>query len=214
MMMVEKSGWYLSPTTATPERYMDCIGLFQTIGSLHMVAVERFAVWALDNGRFSGSWTEEKWLHMIGAYSLEQRRRCLFAAVPDTVYDCKATLADFQRYAPVLKVHGYRLALVTQDDFVPERVPWDEIDALFIGGSDKHKRGKEGMRLIMAGLDRGKWVHVGRVNSARTIETLFWMADSWDGTTAAFFPGNLGGIGAAVRRVRARKERQLCLFER
>ena len=204
------SSWYLAPTTSVRDADHDVIGLFETIGSLHNTALDEFRVWALDNGCFSGSWTEDRWRHMIAAYSPESRDRCLFCVVPDVVYDCDATLAQFTHYAPIVRDHGYPVALVTQDGLIPERVPWDEIDALFIGGSDTHKRGNEGMRLIVAGQNRGKWVHVGRVNSVYAIERLFWMADSWDGTTGAISPRNIRPIAAAVRRVRAKKERQLC----
>ena len=204
------SGWYLTPTTSVRDADRDVIGLFQTIGGSHNAALDEFQVWALDNGCFSGSWTEDRWRHMIAAYSPEARRRCLFCVVPDVVYDCDATLAQFTHYAPVVRDHGYPVALVTQDGLIPERVPWDELDALFIGGSDKHKRGPEGSALIVKGQEYDKWVHVGRVNSAYALERLFWTADSWDGTTGAFCPQGIRPIAAAVRRVRAQRERQLC----
>jgi hypothetical protein len=203
--------WYLSPINSVSSK--DVFGLFETLGRQHKDSViEQFLVWVLDNGCFSDRWSEDAWLRMLGSHGDALKATCLFCVVPDVLVDYEATLERFETYAPMVRSAGYPLAFVTQDGQPVDRVPWSEIDALFIGGTDQHKRGREGARLIEEGLKRGKWVHVGRVNSAWSIEHLFWRADSWDGTTLCFEPNQADRLAAAVRRVRAKKERQLCLF--
>jgi len=82
-------------------------------------------------------------------------------------------------------------------------IPWHEIDALFLGGSDEHKRGPEGGALIAEARRHGKWLHVGRVNSGSTLLNYFWMANSWDGTTFIRHPRQqYDSIGRAVRQAR------------
>ena len=74
--------------------------------------------------------------------------------------------------------------------------------AICRGGTDKHKL-TESYPFILEAKRRGKWVHVGRVNSAARLTELFWMADSADGTTLSIEPSIrnirriLGGVAAA-----------------
>lgn len=206
---------YLSPTTSKTifnSQYSDCFGLFETIGGLHDITPFQFC--GMDNGRFTGTWTEKKWRAMLDFYPPEQRHKFVFSAVPNVPYDCAATLAEFSKYAPIVRDHGYLVALITQDGMTPEMVPWSEIDALFIGGSDKHKRGREGGQLIVAAKYYRKWLHIGRVNSGTTIINHFWMANSWDGLTLARKPSQqLASIGNAVRLVRQKqKDYQFCQY--
>ena len=51
---------------------------------------------------------------------------------------------------------------------------------LFVGGTDKHKL-TESWPFILAAKECGKWVHVGRINSAKRMQ-MFAQADSADGT--------------------------------
>ena len=141
--------------------------------------------WMLDNGAFTGKWKLDKWLSIMDKYA-SYRQNCIGVVVPDVVYDAAATLAQFEQYAPLVKVAGYPVALVTQNGMAVEDVPWPAVDVLFIGGDDEHKM-SGAWHLIAEATRRGKWIHVGRVNSAQRIG-IFWMADSWDGTTLAIEP--------------------------
>ena len=51
----------------------------------------------------------------------------------------------------------------------PEAVPWDQIEAVFVGGSTEFKLGELAREIVGEATARGKWIHVGRVNSLRRI---------------------------------------------
>jgi hypothetical protein len=166
--------------------------------------VSAFPCWALDNGRYTGAFTEKKWRAMLEFYS--DLRNCLFALVPDCPMDTKSTLEWFWRYEGHVREMNYPLGLTSQNGMTPEMVPWDAIDCLFIAGDDTHKRGPEGHNLIIEAKMHDKRVHVGRVNSGKVIRNQFWMADSWDGTTLARHPTQQHrSIGSAVLYARAKQ---------
>ena len=65
---------------------------------------------------------------------------------------------------------GLPAALVLQDGIPgPEAVPWDQIEAVFVGGSTEFKLGELAREIVGEATARGKWIHVGRVNSLRRI---------------------------------------------
>lgn len=143
--------------------------------------------WMLDNGAFSGKWELGLWLsEMAAMYPFVST--CLGVIVPDVVGDWQATRARFfghYRHAADL---GYKVAYATQDGQPLNAVPWRLIDALFIGGSNEHKRGPEGEALALEAKRRGKWIHVGRANGGESIVKFWPWADSWDGTTFSHHP--------------------------
>ena len=141
--------------------------------------------WMLDNGAFSDKWTEAAWLAALERWQ-PYAGTCIAAVCPDVVGDAGATLARFTQYAPTIRQYGYPVAFVTQDGLCMDAVPWGEFDVLFVGGSTEHKL-HGAWEFIAEAKRRGKWVHVGRVNSAKRIEA-FWMADSVDGTSLAIEP--------------------------
>jgi hypothetical protein len=156
--------------------------------------------WMLDNGAFSDKWSVDSWLAALRLWQ-PYTSTCIAAVCPDTVGDAVATLARFWQYAPVIREHGYPVAFVTQDGLTMDAVPWEQFDVLFVGGTDTHKL-RESWPFIVEAKGRGKWVHVGRVNSATRI-CAFWMADSVDGTTLAIEPSTrnqrlmLSGVSTA-----------------
>jgi hypothetical protein len=160
--------------------------------------------WMLDNGAFSDKWSEAKWLAALELWQ-PYTATCIAAVCPDVVGDAAATLTRFWQYAPVIREHGYKVAFVTQDGLTLDAAPWGEFDCLFIGGTDRHKL-DESWLFILAAKERGKWVHVGRVNSASRIES-FWMADSVDGTTLAIEPSirNQQRMNSGVSAANAKK---------
>jgi hypothetical protein len=93
--------------------------------------------------------------------------RVRWVTVPDIVADAESTLARWRIWRPVLRYLGLPAAYVAQDGSETLAPPWAELDALFIGGSDKWKEGPHALRLMLDAKDRGKWVHVGRVNTMR-----------------------------------------------
>jgi hypothetical protein len=149
-----------------------------------------FVKWAADNGCFAkgadfnvGDWLE--WLASVR----KGRETCLFGVAPDVLGDAIATLERSRPYLPTIRQLGYPSAFVTQDGCCGELVPWDEMDAMFVGGSDRWKFCPESRSLIAEAKRRGKWVHMGRVNSYdRMTKCLEHLCDSADGTFVAFGP--------------------------
>lgn len=77
-----------------------------------------------------------------------------------------------------------------QDGATPYNIPWDEYEAIFIGGTDEFKLNAtlQGV-LISKAKSLNKWVHVGRVNSKSRLVTFYQLgADSADGTHLRFEP--------------------------
>lgn len=100
--------------------------------------------------------------------------RLIFVAAPDVVGDAAATLARFAFWAPALEYYGLPIAFVAQDGLTPDMVPWDQIACLFVGGSTTYKEGDAAAALMREAHARGKWVHVGRVNTLRR----YWLLSS------------------------------------
>ena len=113
----------------------------------------------------------------------------LWVTVPDVVADAARTLARFRLWQPTLDYYDLPMAFVAQDGQEDLPVPWDQIRCLFIGGSTAWKEGPHATRLIYEAHDRGKWVHVGRVN---TLRRYWWLSstpiDSIDGTCFSKWP--------------------------
>lgn len=138
--------------------------------------------WAIDNGGFSG--LDIKGLMALLKREEHHRDNCLFVAVPDIVGSARRTLEVFDRWKQ--KLAGWRLALVCQDGQEHLPIPWDEIDAVFIGGSTKWKCSEHVEHIIRAAKALEKWVHVGRVNDPQRFKHFEALgADSCDGTGLA-----------------------------
>ena len=125
--------------------------------------------WAADNGCFNaktyvGDDVWFKWLVNQRQY-LET---CLFATAPDVMGDHDATLVRSLPWLRKIRGLGYKAAFVLQDGVTPEAVPWDECDAVFVGGTTVFKMDRPLItKLVREAKSRGKWVHMGRVNSRR-----------------------------------------------
>jgi hypothetical protein len=118
--------------------------------------------WAMDNGGF-------KQVDVPGLLSLLERERenqatCLFVAVPDVVGCARRTLEVFDHWKGKTELRGWKVALVCQDGQESLPLPWDDIDAVFIGGSTAWKLSPHVAHIIRAANILGKHAHVGRVN--------------------------------------------------
>lgn len=155
--------------------------------------------WAADNGRFSApqDYTDAgylAWLEKMLPYA----DRCLFATAPDVVADAAATLAMSRPMLPRIRALGYPAALVAQDGLEDLDIPWDEFDCLFIGGSTAWKLSEAAYQLAADAKRRGKWTHMGRVNSwVRFRAAAAAGFDSADGTVLRFDPKRPVGEWAA-----------------
>lgn len=144
--------------------------------------------WAADNACFNRGEKFDRWRWLTWLTGLSNQG-CLFAACPDVVGDWKAT---WDRACPefdVVRMLGFRAAVVAQDGMESATVAWDRFDALFIGGSTAWKESAHAARLCKTAREQGKWVHMGRVNSMRRLRIAEeFGCDSVDGTFLAFGP--------------------------
>jgi hypothetical protein len=145
-------------------------------------------VWAADNGRFNSphEYTDAKYLTWLAKMPVES---CLFATAPDVVGDAASTLEMSLPMLPKIRVFGYKPALVAQDGLLGPDVPWDEFDCLFVGGTTEWKLSEQAYWLVTEAKRRGKWTHMGRVNSWKRFRTAAAAGyDSADGTVLRFDP--------------------------
>lgn len=145
-------------------------------------------IWAADTGCFSApeKYDEGAYLRWLAE---RDPQRCLFAAAPDVVGDAARTIEKALPVLPKIRAIGYRAALVAQDGLEDLDVPWDECDALFVGGTTTWKLSESAYQLAREADRRGKWVHLGRVNSWRRLKAAAISGyDSADGTYLAFGP--------------------------
>ncbi len=151
------------------------------------------AAWCADNGCYGKGWPgEDAWLAWLDGFTQEQRARCDFAVAPDVVGDAEATLARSLPWLGVIAALGYPVAYVAQDGATIDTLPWDQFDVLFLGGSTRWKLGPDARLLTDAARQRGKRVHMGRVNSERRYRYAAAIGcDSADGTYLTYGPDQL-----------------------
>lgn len=143
--------------------------------------------WAADNFAFSG-FDAVKFMRRLEAWQ-EWRDTCLWVAVPDVVGNAAATWERFEEWANPISTMGYPLALVAQDGLENMEVQWERFSALFIGGSTAWKLSGVCAEIIKQAQLQGKWVHMGRVNSARRLNyAMSLRCDSVDGSGYAAIP--------------------------
>lgn len=149
-------------------------------------------VWvAADNACFSNpkKYSDERYERHLRRFD---PRRCLFATAPDVLGDHDATI---ERSIPMLRrirSLGLPPAFVAQNGWEEATTPWDECDALFVGGTTEFKF-RAGRDAVSAAKRRGKWAHMGRVNSGDRLRAAAAIGcDSADGTFLRFGPDTNG----------------------
>ena len=180
----------VSGATRTVERLKNspCLGHLLSPRSRNDPAwfVQTGLPWAADNGAFAG-FDEAAYLKMLDR--IQDVLGCLFVTAPDVVGDAATTLSLFRQWHPILAERSLPVAFVAQDGQESLPVPWDGLDALFLGGSTDWKLGQHAMALATEARARGKWLHMGRVNSNRRLAlALSWRCDSVDGSGYSMFP--------------------------
>ncbi len=136
--------------------------------------------WAADNGCFN-SLDEVKFRRMLARVAGQPG--LLWVCCPDVVADAQATLELFATWEPELRSVGVPIAFVGQDGIEDLPVPWERFDCFFIGGSTRWKLSNAAGDLAAEAKDRGKLVHMGRVNSRKRMEHALRIGcDSVDGS--------------------------------
>lgn len=159
--------------------------------------------WALDNGCFS-SFDRETWERMVDE---AEDNRPLFVTLPDIVGDAMRTLELFDQFK--LRTNEVPRALVLQDGIGRQRIPWDDVAAVFIGGSDDFKYSAEAVAAARTAKYLGKWVHVGRVNTASRVRNWAEWADSLDGSGVSRFDHMLEDVLKELRGVHPQRQLQI-----
>lgn len=155
--------------------------------------------WAADNGCVikgptgvpipNPRWSAQRWLGFLERH-VDAAPRCLFAVLPDVVCDHTATLARSLPWVQRVRELGYRTGLALQNGAERDPdIPWDAVDVAFLAGDDPFKLHGPAHRLTVRAHDAGKWVHMGRVNSARRLRRAAVMGcQSADGTFLSVAP--------------------------
>jgi len=180
----------VSGATRTVARYKENPRLGRLVTPANRNSVESLVrgglPWAADNAAFSG-FDEPRYLRMVGR--IAGQPGCLFVTAPDVVGDAGATMSLFRQWRPLLAEKGLPVAFVAQDGQEKRRTPWDSIEALFIGGTTDWKLGEGAKALAAEAKARGKWLHMGRVNTRQRIRLAYaWACDSIDGSGFSRWP--------------------------
>ena len=149
-----------------------------------------YPLWCADNGCGPGAKGigrgypgDDAWLAWLTDLA-PHASRCAFAVAPDVVGDAAATIERSLPLLPLIRRLGYPAAFVAQNGQDRLPVPWDEFDVLFNGGDDAWKLGEPMRELAAEARGRGKWLHMGRVNSLKRMRRA--RADNYDSADGTF----------------------------
>ena len=161
--------------------------------------------YALDNGCFR-QFNRAVWERMLDE---AEEDRPVFITLPDIVGDAARTLELFEHFK--LRCNELPRALVLQDGIERVRIPWDDIVAVFVGGSDRFKYSQEAVNACKVAKILGKWVHVGRVNTAQRARNWQGLADSIDGS--GLIREHREHLGEVLQQLRGHPQQQLEMTE-
>jgi len=154
---------------------------------------------ALDNGSFK-TFDKPRWLRMLDEWEdaiWNGADPPLFVALPDVVGDAQRTSELFEHYK--LRTNEFARALVLQNGIERVTIQWADLRAVFIGGDDDFKLSPIAFRCARVAKQLGKWVHVGRVNTAKRMAAWMGVADSIDGSGISMFDHMLEDVLAMIR---------------
>ncbi len=137
---------------------------------------------AMDNGAFA-RFEIKGFLAMLTKHE-PRKDLCRFVAAPDVVGCARRTLECFRHWQP--RLAKWPVAFVCQDGQENLDIPWDNLAAVFIGGSTEWKMSQHAAAIVKASKVIGKWCHIGRINTPGRFEYFEDLgADSCDGTGLA-----------------------------
>jgi len=114
--------------------------------------------------------------------------RLAFVASPDIIADPDQTLELFYGWRPHFLHLRLRTALVLQDGMTTQDIPWPELEAVFVGGTDQYKFSPDVYRICLQAKQHRKWIHFGRINSKRKLSLAHdYHAHSVDGLHWSFY---------------------------
>lgn len=134
-------------------------------------------VWAADNGCFL-RYEPEKIIKLLRKSA--GLPDCLFFAAPDVVRNHEGTLKLFWQWEPIIASYGYPVAFVVQNGATIENIPWESLDAIFIGGDDTFKYSDTVDAILIEAGRLGKWRHFGRLSTFGRWNWFVGHCDSFD----------------------------------
>lgn len=136
--------------------------------------------YAIDNGAYT-KFRADRFASLLERESM-CRGGCLYVSVPDVVGSARRT-REIWKYRHDMVPEGWPLAYVCQDGSEDIGIPWDECDAVFIGGSTEWKMSKHAAAILKTATILKKHKHVGRVNTLRRFKHFDELgADTCDGS--------------------------------
>lgn len=173
------SSYFSDPDT--PKEFLGRFITPRTWNNIEEIANSGYT-WAADNDCFQRL-DRAAYLLMIKRIGRVNRTNLKFVTVPDVPYQGRESLTRYLLWYPILDYAGLPKAFVGQNGTEELAIPWETFEAFFIGGDDRWKLGLAAAKLVREAKRRGKWVHMGRVNSDKRIEyALSIGCDSYDGT--------------------------------
>jgi hypothetical protein len=159
--------------------------------------------YGLDNGCFA-KFEKNAWRRLLGE---ARETKPVFVCLPDIVGDARRTLDLFDAFFD--ETESLPRALVLQDGIANHEIPFNKIDAVFVGGSDNFKISTEAFNACKAAKMCDKWVHVGRVNTAKRVMQWVGLADSIDGSGISRYDHMLEDVLRAIRGEETQQELNL-----
>ncbi len=123
---------------------------------------------AIENGCFKGF--DRNAYEALLERERPRQELCRWVTCPDVVGSARRTLEAFEYWSDRLRDDGWKVALVIQDGIEHLTIPWDRLDAIFIGGSTEFKLSKHAADVIRTARIMDKWSHAGRVNTPGRFE--------------------------------------------
>lgn len=182
--------------TAYRKRYGEDFGQLRTPGTNYALSDDPAVEWAADNYFYTDQ-NVEKWLKWVARFDENRARRPLFVTMPDIVGDAQRTAELFEHFK--LCTNELPRALVLQDGIEHVRIPWGDIKAVFIGGTDKFKISPAAFNAAKTAKALGKLVHLGRVNTAARVRPWLELANTGDGSGMSRFDHMLEDVLAQKR---------------
>lgn len=165
-------GKYISPSSHANKKSLDLI-------------VKQGCIWGADNDCFVG-FDEKLYTKMIK--SIPKTKTLKYVTLPDVVGSHAETMRLFETWQPILKNEQIPVGFVLQDGCINSEVPYDKVDAIFIGGSTQYKLSNQVRTITETAKQKRKWVHMGRVNSLQRVVYAHNIGcDSFDGSGFSMF---------------------------
>ena len=203
--------------TACPEAEAMGLGLIKGPASYNPATAARYDAIILDNSCYSqqilpGTIYADRWRRFLDRME-PIADRVTFAVVPDLAdheraqgprhpAPAEATCALFDTFHD--DVAGrFPVAYALQPGAELGLVPWDRIDAVFVGGDTDWKLSHHALYLCAEAKSRGLLTHLGRANGARRMMRAQSMqVDSCDGNLLAYAPTkNAARLGRILARL-------------